>query len=76
MIAIVMSSGNMSPVIDSTASGIGTEERRVTGDDAMDLEPRERLRSSLSSTTGLSCWVPGRARKLRVEPAGERDIRI
>jgi hypothetical protein len=61
MMATVMSSGNMSPEI-GWPSGAGSEERWVTGDDAGDLEPRERLRSSLSSATGLSCFAAGRAR--------------
>jgi hypothetical protein len=73
MIASVMSSGNTAGGSDSET---GTKERWVAGgDDVYDCEPRERLRSSFSSATGLSCCGPGRPRVLRMDPAGVRDNR-
>jgi len=75
MMASVMSSGKTSTTV-GTESGTGIkEERWVIGDDVGDREPRERLRSSFSSATGLSCFAPGRLRILRTDPAGVRDSR-
>lgn len=82
MIASVMSSGNISTTGGSARATAGgseresaaaNDERWVRGDDVNDLEPRERLRSSFSSATGLSCCAAGRIRRLRIDPAGERD---